>query len=288
MSGKSPTIFERFIAPIFIAGLFVLGLSFYQKAPGKKTEDLRVSFLNVGQGDSVLIKTPKENYILLDGGPDKKVLSELGGLMSPLKKEFNAIILTHPHADHLAGLNYVLDRYKVGKVYMTGVLYDSPDYQEFIQKIKDKNVLTEKFFSGKDFTIDGVDFTGLWPSEDLAGKSIKDVNLSSIAFELSYSKNSFIFLGDLSAKVQEEMTKKNTLNKVDVIKVAHHGSKTGTSQKLLQITNPKYAVISVGADNDFGHPAPSVLSLLSGQIVLRTDEKGTITFSSDGNDLNLR
>lgn len=285
---ENKTLFERFVVPFLIAGLFLFGLSFYQQAPEPKNDDLKVSFLDVGQGDAALIKTPHEKYILIDGGPDKKVLEALGQNMLPTKKEIEAIILSHPHSDHVAGINYVLDRYKVGKIYMTGVAHSSPDYEVFLDKIEKKKIPAEKMFAEKEFNIDGAYFKTFWPKEDLFQKIVDDVNYSSIVFELSYKKNSFLFLGDLSAKGQEEMMGNVNLSKIDVIKVAHHGSKTGTSQNLLEHIQPKYAVISVGAENDYGHPAPSVLTLLSSQIVLLTDEKGTVTFSSDGNLLQLK
>lgn len=284
---EQKTLFEKFFVAVFIAGLFLLGLGYVKKAPEQKSKNLEVSFLDVGQGDSALIKTPQDHYILVDGGPDKKVLSQMGKLMPPTKKELDAVILSHPHADHVAGLNYVLDRYTVKKIYLTGVSHTSPDWLDFLKKIKDKQVPAEKFFGGKEFAIDDVKIKGYWPEEDIAQQIVKDLNDTSIVFSLTYNKTSVLFLGDITAKKQEEMMAKVALPKSQVLKVAHHGSKTGTSQKLLEIVQPKYAVISSGAGNDFGHPAPSTLSLLSAQIVLRTDQKGTITFSSDGNTLTL-
>jgi len=284
---EQKTLFEKLFVAVFIAGIFVLGLGFVKKTPESKSKNLEISYLDVGQGDAALIKTPNEKYILIDGGPDKKVLSEMGKKMPPTKKEIDAIVLSHPHADHVAGLNYVLDRYTVKKIYMTGVSHTSPDYVDFLKKIKEKGTPAEKFFAGKEFSIDEVSIRAYWPSEDMAQSIVKDLNDTSIVFSAQYKENTFLFLGDLSAKKQEEMMTKTQLPKSQVLKVAHHGSKTGASQTLLEIIQPKYAVISSGASNDFGHPAPTTLSLLSTQIILRTDQKGTITFSYDGKTLIL-
>lgn len=284
---EQKTLFEKFFVAAFIAGIFLLGLNFIKGAPEKTQTDLQVSFLDVGQGDSALIKTPSDHYILIDGGPDKRVLTEMGKLMPPQGKELDAIILSHPHADHVAGLDYVLDRYTVKKVYMTGVSHTSPDYIDFLQKIKDKKIPAEKFFAGKEFSIDEIKVKAHWPDEDLTQSIARDLNDTSVVLSVQYKENSVLFLGDLSAKMQEEMMSVGALPRSQIIKVSHHGSKTGTSQKLLEMVQPKYAVISCSADNKFGHPAPTTLSLFSTQIILRTDQKGTITFKSNGKDLAI-
>lgn len=281
-------LLERFFVLIGIFGIFVLGIFLYGKSPSDTAGKLEVSYLNVGQGDAELIKTPKGKFVLIDGGPDKSVLSELGKKMPPYNKEIEAVILTHPHADHVTGLNYVLDRYRVHKIYLTGVVHTAPEYISFLKKIKEQGTPAEKLYLGKDFALDEVNFKTVWPLSDVQNIKFKDLNESSIANFVSYGKTSFLFLGDLSAKSQDQMLKKLQLPHVNVLKIAHHGSKTGTSNNLLVATDPKYAVIEVGKDNDFGHPAPTTLNLLSGRITLRTDQLGTISLVSDGNVLTTR
>lgn len=282
MDVKKP--FDRFLIPLFIVGIFSLGLSLLSNTPEEQGK-LRVSYLSVGQGDSSLIKTPKGKYILVDGGPDKSVLTEMGKLMPPTERSIEAVILSHPHADHVSGLNYVLDRYKVGKVYLTGTSYNSPDYVEFLNKIRDLKIPAEKFYEGRNIYIDEVTLSAFWPKEDITGKIFSNTNDTSIVFNLNYKENNFLFTGDLSKEKQDEIVKDTILKKVDVLKVPHHGSKTGISEALLKMTNPDYAVISVGADNRFGHPSQEALSVLSEKKIFRTDILGTITFISDGNTI---
>jgi competence protein ComEC len=278
---------ERLIAPFFIAGLFLFGVSLVRPEPIALSGNLQVTFLDVGQGDATLIKTPQNKYILVDGGPNKSVIEKMSIEMPPTVKEIEAVILTHPHTDHVAGLNYVLDRYKVKKVYLTGVPYTAPDYQTFLDKIREYNIPAEKYFAGKNIYIDELKLSAFYPPENTAQIYYKDINDSSIVFDLVYRQNSFLFLSDLSAKKQDEMLNTSTLGKTEVLKVSHHGSATGTSDKLLQIIQSKYAVIPVGAGNSYGLPAQKTLLQLSALQIFRTDELGSIRFSSDGNVVKL-
>lgn len=280
--------FDRIIVPIFIIGLFLLGNSLIKGEPKEKDTRVRVSFLNVGQGDSTLIKTPNDKYILVDGGPDKSVMQELGKQMPPTVSKLEAVILSHPHTDHVTGLNYILDRYQVGKIYLTGISYDAPEYTEFQKKIIDYKIPVEKYYEGRNIYIDEVNFFAYWPKEESLNTYSKDINDTSLVFSLNYRNTSMLFLGDISAKKQDEIADTNILKKANVIKVSHHGSKTGTSAKVIEITSPEYAVISVGADNKFGHPSQVALAMLTGQKVLRTDRDGTISFYSDGNIVTLK
>jgi competence protein ComEC len=279
--------FERLIVPTFIAGLFFLGVSLSKPEPINQIQGLSVTYLDVGQGDATLIKTPINRYVLVDGGPNKSIVDRLGVEMPPSAKEFEAIILTHPHADHVAGLNYILDRYKVNKVYMTGVPYTSSEYQAFLERLTKYNIPVEKYYAGKNIYIDELKFSAFYPPQDQLNYRFSDINDSSIVFDLTYKQNSFLYLSDLSAKKQEEMAKINILGHSEVIKVSHHGSASGTSTKLLEIVKPTYAVISVGADNRYGLPAQKTISQLITQQILRTDERGSIKFTSDGNVVTL-
>lgn len=280
---ESKSWLEKFLVPLFILFLLIVGLNLTKDVPVSAAPTLKVHFLNVGQGDSTLIKTPNQKYVLVDGGPDKKVITELGKQIPVGKREIEAVVLTHPHADHVAGLNYVLERYQIKKIYLTGVVHTSPDYLEFLEKVKIQKITAEKVTAGKLIEIDGVKLKFHWPG-DLSQFSGKDLNSTSAVFELTFGSQSFLFLGDLPAKEQENIVK--LLGKSAVIKISHHGSKYGILEEILTVVNPLYAVISVGK-NDYGHPAPSVISALSSQKILRTDEKGTITFETDGNVLKL-
>lgn len=266
---------------VILATAVLVGFGIFLQHPNLKAEKsgTEVSFLNVGQGDATLIKTPNSHYILIDGGPDKKILGELGEVLPPNARTIDTVILSHPHADHVSGLNYVLDRYQVNHAYLTGVTYTSPEYIEFLKHIKEENILAKKSYVGQDFTLDGVDFKCLYPTTDISGQTFKDQNDTSSVMDISYTGKHILMLGDLSARLQEKNLRKEDLSfGFDILKVSHHGSKTGTSSKILEYIKPKYSVIMVGAGNNFGHPSQLTLGQLSGSLVRRTDLNGRIQF----------
>lgn len=275
--------FERTIAPIIILGLFILGVSL---GPGQnnkaKTDNLVGYFLDVGQGDAVLLERQKEQ-ILVDGGPDEKVLTELGRVMPPFDRTIETVILTHPHADHAVGLISVLDRYQVERVYLTGQKYDSPEYRALLDKIKAKNIPVMQAVAGAVFEENKVRLNFLWPSFDI---DPDDLNSGSAAMDVGFEQTHWLLLGDLPEKYQEGLSI-GDISKFDVIKIAHHGSKNGISTSLLEKTKPTFAVISVGANNDYGHPSSTTLARLRAINVLRTDRLGTIELVSDGKNTSL-
>lgn len=282
---KNNTV-EKLAAPILFLGILFFGFFLVNSQP-VKTGEMEVVFLDVGQGDAALVKTPHNKYILVDGGPDKEILNKLGEEMLPGISEIEAVILSHPHADHVSGLNYVLDRYRVKSAYLTDSSYYSPDYEEFKKKLIDYNIPAEKYFEGRNIYIDEVSLDAFWPPVNSDLMSEKDTNDGSIVFRLSYGENSLLFLGDLSIEKQEEMLKKGKPKKVNILKVSHHGSKTGTSETMLSTVAPEYAVISVGEGNRFGHPSQIALKLLFGTKVLRTDKRGSIKFNFTKNSFEF-
>lgn len=247
----------------------------------------QIFFLNVGQGDSILIE--KGDYqILVDGGPDDKVLSELGKAMPLSDRKIETVILTHPHADHLVGINQVIDRYEIGKIYSTGVIHTSNVYLEFLNKVKDKNIeltVPEKGEESVPFQDGKIKF--LWLGKIYAGKSAEDNNLNntSLVSKFCYFNHCVFLPGDLETDGQEEMfndySSSIDIFQSEILKVAHHGSVNGTNQKTLDLVKPKYAVIEVGADNQFGHPHASTLDLLQKANIqyYRTDRDGTVEFN---------
>lgn len=278
-------LLERTIAPMIIIALFLAGLYFVSgSVPSSCGDNLCGYFFDVGQGDAALI-TRNNNQILIDGGPDKNVLAGLGEAMPPFDQEIEAIVITHPHADHIAGLNYVLDRYRVSKIYLTGQSYQTPDYETLLAKIKKQNIPIEQSLAGQKFVLSGIEVEFLWPPQE--GINTPDPNSASAVAEVRYLNSSWLFLGDLPEVEQDMMLRRTRPSKSDVIKVAHHGSKNGMSEELLKTAQPNFAVISVGLNNKFGHPASSVLSKLSNINTLRTDQKGTIKMMSDGKNTSL-
>lgn len=247
---------------------------------------LKVIFFNVGQGDAIFIETPQKHQILIDGGPLEDLLLEKISKEIPFyDRSIDLIILTHPESDHLRGLIGVLKSYKVDYVLITGAekKRKSRDYKlfkELIEKEKSKIIFAER---GERILSGGVNLVILYPFKNLKGKTFENTNNVSIVSFLKFNKISFLFTGDIYKKVEKVLIKENNL-KANILKVAHHGSKTSTCQEFLKKVRPSIAVISVGKDNFYGHPHQEVLERLRkfNIKILRTDEIGDIKFLTDG------
>lgn len=275
--------FQKYLFSILILLLFFV-YSEVVKSP--KTDGAEIYFFNVGQGDSELIQKG-DFQILIDGGPDDKVLSEIGKAMPLSDRKIDLIILTHPHADHLRGINLILDRYDIGTIYSSGVLDTTNGYLEFLNKIKNKSVrfkvpgVYEKIIP---FANAELDF--LWPGDKYKSTTLSNLNNSSEVTKFCYFDHCALFTGDIEADEQSAMfdyyTQKNLTNvfKVDILKIPHHGSKNGTDEQILKTVTPKYAIIEVGAGNTYGHPHAVTLELLKklNITMFRTDQDGMIKF----------
>lgn len=286
-----------FICGLLAIVLVLLGILLFQQKQGRGI--LEIDFLDVGQGDSILIKTPQGDDILIDGGPDASVLDRLGRNLPFYDRDIELMILTHPHSDHVAGLVEVLKRYEVKRVLYTGALHTSPDYLEWLKIIKEKNIPMETVKVGNRFQF-GTDLylDILYPFEELTNQKFKELNDSSIVSRLVYGQTSFLLTGDAPQEVEEKLLQSAgagapvyplTLLKADVLKVGHHGSRYSSSLEFLEAVKPQYAVIQVGKDNKFGHPHLVILRRLEnlGIKIFRTDLDGEIRIKSDGNILEV-
>jgi competence protein ComEC len=278
----------KILGSLLLIIFLLLGFTVYSQ---KDRQNLEVDFLDVGQGDAILIKTPYEQNILIDGGPNTKVLSQLGRHLAFFDKNLDLVILTHPHSDHVAGLVEVLRRYKVKKVLMTGVVHTSPDYETFLQEIDKQKIESEKADGPKDISL-GNDLVLkiLYPLTDLSGQKVEELNNSSIVAKLIYQDNSFLLTGDAEELAEQDLINSETDLKASVLKIAHHGSKYSTTQNFLDAVKPQFAVISVGKNNDFGHPHLRTLDTLKNNQIeyYRTDLQGTIIFISDGQVIKIK
>ena len=237
---------------------------------------LEVVFLDVGQGDAIFIETPYGHQILIDGGPSgKTILEKLGKYIPFWDKDIDLVILTHPDYDHLAGLNYVLDRYDVDNILCTEAEKDTRTYEKWIKNIEYENVIIAQ--KGSMIRAGNIVLDILF-----ADSSYRSVNDTSIVSKLVYGETSFLFPGDITKKIEKQLININA----DVLKVPHHGSKSSSSFGFLEKVNPYLAVISVG-NNSYGHPHPEVLQRLEefGITILRTDEKGDISIKSNGTEI---
>lgn len=240
---------------------------------------IKLTFLDVGQGDAELIVTPKGQDILIDGGPNDSVVNKLDKTIPFYSHKLDAIVLTHPHADHVSGLVAVVKKYQIGKVYMSGVTHTAPEYMAFLEALKNQNVPVQLVKSGDNLDFgDGIKLDFLYPLASLKNQTAENLNLTSVVTRLSWGKASALMMGDLEAEGQEKLLASGQNVASDILKVSHHGSKDSVDAKFLAVVNPKYAVIEVGKDNSFGHPSKEMLNLLSGLIVYRTDYDGDIRF----------
>jgi competence protein ComEC len=271
---------------VFLGALTVLNvLAWSVVFDLSKQKFLEVNFLDVGQGDAAFIETPKGQQVLIDGGPSSVILEKLGKEMPFWDRDIDLVILSHPEADHLSGLIDVLKKYKVRNILWTGIIRDTPEYKEWQKSIKEEGAKIYIAKKGEKILMsDGISMDVLYPFENLEGKELQDSNDTSIVGRLVFSSNSFIFTGDITQTAEKEIIDKDMGVNSDVLKIAHHGSKTSSSEEFLKAVSPDVAVISVGKDNSYGHPTPEVLENLNkyGIKVLRTDELGDIKIISDG------
>ncbi len=253
-------------------------------------DDLRVSFLDVGQGDAVLIQKGSRQ-VLVDGGPSpQKIAEELGEQMPFWDRHIDLVILTHPDSDHLAGLVEVLRRYRVEQVLYPALDYDSPSYDEWSRLISEKGIKSTVASAGQLIDLgDGVVIRILNPLPELVTGSESDIDNNSVVLRLSVGDVSFLLTGDIMGETERELIRERAVLIATVLKVAHHGSATSTTTGFLAVVSPQLAVICCGADNRFGHPDTEVLSRLQEEIglenIYRTDEQGTIDFITDGERL---
>jgi len=252
-------------------------------------KNLKIIFLDVGQGDAILIKTPEKKNILIDGGPDKSIIYKLDQQLPFYERKIDCMILTHSDPDHLNGLVEVLKRYQVEQVFYNGVDDMDSTYLEFLKEIEEKKIKKEIVWLGKFIELDGLKLEILFPFENLSGQSFKNDNEASMVFKLTLGQVKILLTGDATKKVEEQLIKSNLDLKADLLKVAHHGARDATSLEFLENVKPTYAVISVGK-NRFGHPSLRVLRNLEKikTQILRTDKLGDIIFETDGKELKLK
>lgn len=250
-----------------------------------ENDSLKVVFLDVGQGDAILIEQ-RDKQILVDGGPSgKKLLEGLGKYVPFWDRKIDVVIATHPDSDHIAGLVEVLKSYEVGEIIKTDAKSTSDVDKAFRDLISDKKIESQTAEKGLRVKLSDeaqLDIIAPKVGEDIAQE--KDTNSGSVVAKLAYGENKFLLTGDFPIEKDARLIADNPDLGAQVLKVSHHGSKNATSKEFLDAVKPEYAVISVGKGNRYGHPADETVSRLedAGGRILRTDERGDVMFECSG------
>ncbi len=267
---------EYSLGGLIIAASLVWAAIFYLQ----DRDYLTVAFLDIGQGDAIFIEAPNGNQVLIDGGPNQKVLSELSKVMPFYDRSIDVVIATHPDADHIGGLPEVLARYDIDYVFDSASASDTGVYKEWTSSVEKENARYTHVFRGTRILLgENVRLDILYP---FPGQISEDANNMSVVAKLIYGKTCFILTGDLE-RVGEFKLLGDDIS-CEVLKIGHHGSKTSTSDAFLAAIAPKFAVIQSGEDNKYGHPNGIVLNKLQAADIaaLRNDELGLIKIRSDG------
>lgn len=248
---------------------------------------LHVTFLNIGQGDATLIRSPHGKNILIDAGPGNNIAEVLPDELPFFDRRLDLIVLSHPHRDHLDGFLTVLQEYRVDAVLLTGVKTDLPEYQAFITKIADKTRLIAT--ADHDYAVEpGLVFDILSPPKALNSTEVQSskLNPTSIVFRLDYGATHVLFTGDIDAFVEDQILATGVDIHASILKVAHHGSKYSSTKHFVEQVAPRVAVISDGAGNTFGHPHAQTLQTFQDLNiqVYRTDTFGTVRAECDNAD----
>ena len=269
--------------------VIVLCLAVFAVATGQSTAHgdglLHVYFFNIGQGDAMLIQSPEGKQVLIDGGPDQKIIGELSKVMPFYDRSLDVVMASHPHADHIAGLIEVLRRYDVDRIIQAGEEYRSPEFTTWRQAVADEHAQNIDATAGTVIDLgDGATLAILYPFQSVGGTVTDKPHDDNVVAMLHYKQMRILFTGDMERPVEQTLITNGLSLNADVLKVGHHGSKTSSSESFLAAVQPQAAFIEVGKKNRYGHPSPVVLKRLENFSIpyYRTDTDGTMELTSDG------
>lgn len=283
---KLLTIISLIIVAILFAFTFIK-ITFYTYEEADTTGKLVIHYINVGQGDSMLLQSNGKN-LLIDAGPRSNKDNLLKYLKKTGIKKLDYIVATHPHEDHIGAMRYVIDKYGVKeKMFAPKKISATASYKEMVKAISNANKKIIVAKAGVSFTLgDAVFCEMLAPSSN----SYDNTNDYSAVIKVTFGKTSFLFTGDAEKTSEREILENNPGINVDVLKIGHHGSMTSTTDNFLEAVSPRIAIISCGNNNEYGHPHDGTLQKLKENniTIFRTDFDGNIVLESDGNKIIKR
>ncbi|MGL5381712.1 ComEC/Rec2 family competence protein [Clostridium sp.] len=282
------------IITIVVFGVIALGMYFtntsdnkFASIKGNATGNLEVSYLDVGQGDAAYIRV-NDFDILIDAGPR----SDADRLMEQLEEknidDFEMVIATHPHEDHIGGMVKVFDRYEVKEFYMPKTTHTTKTFENMVNAVAKEGIKIKTIKEGMSFDLgDGAGIEVYSPMYE----SYEEFNDYSPIMKLTFGETDLIFTGDAESHAEQEVVAKYPNNlKAEVLKFGHHGSSTSSTDEFVKSVAPEYGIISCGIDNKYGHPHRETLQKIStyGIESYRTDKQGQITLTSDGKNISIK
>lgn len=288
---KILSVFITILCMFTLAGCNIsIDTSYHTSNSSTSSDQAQIYYLDVGQGDCELICLPTGETILIDAG-----LKSGGDRLTAYLKEvgvdkIDILIATHPHADHIGGMEKVIQNFEIGEIYMPKVADDqvptTATYTKLLEAIQAKGMKINQAKAGTTiFSNDNATLEILAPNNS----EYKDLNNYSIVTKLTYGNNRFLFTGDAEKESENEMLSKGYDLSCDILKLGHHGSSTSTTNKFLTAASPAVAIVSCGKDNDYGHPHKEIMNKLNNNhiTVYRTDSDGTILAQTDGNTYSI-
>lgn len=272
------------IIVVLLAGYFGIDLTQDSKVP--KDSELMISYMDVGQGDAAYIKV-NGNDILIDAGPRSNSKELLEQLKAKNIDDFELVIATHPHEDHIGGMVYVFKEYEVKAFYSPKITHTTKTYENLVKAVKDEGLKTKELKGGMVIDLgEGAKFEVFTPQKS----EYEELNDYSPIMKLSFGDTSYLFTGDAEKLAEEEaLAKYKTSLDSDVIKFGHHGSSSSSSNAFIEAVSPKYGIISCAKDNKYGHPHRETLDIIKKYNIktFRTDTDGEIILTSDGKSINF-
>ncbi len=270
---------------VILSFVFTTGCDSQNKTDIAEYDGLTVSYIDVGQGDSILLECDKK-YMLIDAGENDKGEIVSDYIKSRGINHLDYAVCTHPHSDHIGGMDTVMNEYPADAFIYPNVDYNSQSWDDVLSTAKSNNSKLIYASPGETYSLGDADFVIYSPQKN---SIYSDCNNYSVIIRLSYKSKSFLFTGDAEETAEKEVMEQGYNLKSDVLKVGHHGSTTSTGEKFLDKVSPKYAVISCGTDNKYGHPDKETLDKLKHRNikVYRTDQDGTIIINTDGESFNF-